>query len=290
VLALYRGCTQVVDRRFDAARAWQIIQDEKVSIMTVVPAILEAMLRVPNLRGYDFSSMRSLAAGGSPLSLALITAYKDLGLDLLQPFGLTEACGGVSLLHPRDAVRKIGSAGIPAMHTQVKIMGKNGEDAPPGADGEILVRGPQVMKGYWRNPEATALAIDKDGWLHTGDMGLLDAEGFLYVRGRMKDMIISGGENVYPAEIEGLLAEHPGIADVAVIGRASAKWGESPFAVVVKAKAELTAADVLGYCDGKLAGYKRPRGVAFVDALPRNAANKVLKTTLRAQFPDPLPE
>jgi acyl-CoA synthetase (AMP-forming)/AMP-acid ligase II len=146
------------------------------------------------------------------------------------------------------------------------------------------------MKGYWQNPTATAAAIDTDGWLHTGDLGVLDEEGFIQVRGRVKDMIISGGENVYPAEIESVLVQHPGIKDVAVIGRPSPRWGESAFAVVTKATADLTEADVLTFCNDKLAGFKRPRGVAFMDELPRNASNKVLKTKLRELFGGPLPE
>ena len=290
VLALYRGCSQVVERRFDAMRAWQVIESEGISIMTVVPAILEAMLRVPDLRRFDWSSLRSLAAGGSPVTIPLIEAYRALGLEIYQAYGLTEACGGVSLLHPADAVRKAGWAGKPGLHTEVRNAGPENKTLPPDTVGEICVRGHQVMKGYWQNPAATAAAIDAEGWLHTGDMGLLDAEGFILVRGRLRDMIISGGENVYPAEIEAVLMEHPGIKDVAVIGRPSPRWGESPFAVVTRATPELSANEVLAFCDGKLAGYKRPRGVAFLDELPRNASNKVLKTALREQFKEPLAE
>jgi acyl-CoA synthetase (AMP-forming)/AMP-acid ligase II len=290
VLALYRGCSQVVERRFDATRAWQIIQDERISIMTVVPALLEAMLRVPDFKRFDYSSMRSLAAGGSPLSLTLLESYRALGMEIFQAYGLTEACGGVSLLNPRDAVRKTGWAGKPGLHTEVRIAGRDNETLPPNTVGEICVRGRQVMKGYWQNPKATAAAIDADGWLHTGDLGVLDEEGFIQVRGRVKDMIISGGENVYPAEIESILVQHPGIKDVAVIGRPSPRWGESAFAVIAKASADLTEAEVLSFCEGKLAGFKRPRGVAFMDELPRNASNKVLKTKLRELFSAPLPE
>ncbi|MBY0508695.1 MAG: AMP-binding protein, partial [Rhodospirillaceae bacterium] len=290
VLALYRGCSQVVERRFDATRAWEIIQDEKISIMTVVPALLEAMLRVPDFKRFDYSSMRSLAAGGSPLSLALLESYRALGMEIYQAYGLTEACGGVSLLNPRDAVRKTGWAGKPGLHTEVRIAGRDNTTLPPNTVGEICVRGRQVMKGYWQNPTATAAAIDSEGWLHTGDLGVLDEEGFIQVRGRVKDMIISGGENVYPAEIEAVLAQHPGIKDVAVIGRPSPRWGESAFAVVSKTAPNLTEADILSFCDGKLAGFKRPRGVAFMDELPRNASNKVLKTKLRELFGSPMPE
>jgi len=290
VLALYRGCSQVVERRFDATRAWEIIQNEKISIMTVVPALLEAMLRVPDFKRFDYSAMRSLAAGGSPLSLTLLESYRALGMEIFQAYGLTEACGGVSLLNPRDAVRKTGWAGKPGLHTEVRIAGPDNATLPPNTVGEICVRGRQVMKGYWRNPAATASAIDAEGWLHTGDLGVLDEEGFIQVRGRVKDMIISGGENVYPAEIESVLVQHPGIKDVAVIGRPSPKWGESAFAVVVKAAPDVTERDLLAFCEGKLAGFKRPRGIAFMDELPRNASNKVLKTKLRELFGTPLQE
>lgn len=290
VLALYRGCSQVVERRFDAQRAWQVIQDERISIMTVVPALLEAMLRVPDFKRFNYSSMRSLAAGGSPLSLTLLESYRALGMEIYQAYGLTEACGGVSLHNPRDAVRKTGWAGKPGLHTEVRIADRDNKTLPPHTVGEICVRGRQVMKGYWQNPTATAGAIDGEGWLHTGDLGVLDEEGFIQVRGRLRDMIISGGENVYPAEIESVLVQHPGVKDVAVIGRPSPRWGESAFAVITKASAELTEQDVLTFCEGKLAGYKRPRGVAFMDELPRNASNKVLKTKLRELFGTPLPE
>jgi acyl-CoA synthetase (AMP-forming)/AMP-acid ligase II len=164
-----------------------------------------------------------------------------------------------------------------------------GRDCPAGEPGEVIMRGPSIMRGYWQLPEASAEAITDD-WLHTGDVAALDEHGYLYIRDRLKDMIISGGENVYPAEIENLLHGHPGIFEVAVIGQPSERWGESPFAIVVRSDSELEEGDVLDYCQGKLARFKQPRGVAFIDELPRNPSGKVLKRELRKLFPGPAPE
>jgi len=164
------------------------------------------------------------------------------------------------------------------------VVSKDGRDVEPGEVGEVLVAGPHIMKEYWNRPEATAEAI-RDGWLHTGDLATIDDEGFVYIQDRIKDMIISGGENIYPAEIENVLLSHPKIMDVAVIGQQSQQWGETVLAVVVRQDDSVTAAEVIKYCDGKLARYKQPRGVEFIDVIPRNPTGKALKRILRDEFP-----
>jgi acyl-CoA synthetase (AMP-forming)/AMP-acid ligase II len=219
--------------------------------------------------------------------VTLIESYANRGIEVHQVYGLTESCGPACLINPEDAIAKAGSTGRPFFHTEVRIVDEQGNDvAPGGAAGEVLVRGKHVMKGYWNRPEATAETI-RDGWLHTGDIATIDADGFVYIADRKKDMIISGGENIYPAEIENVILSHPQVREVAVIGQASAKWGESPLAIVAKQDAALTESDVLEWCRGKLAGYKRPKAVRFIDEIPRNPAGKILKRVLRERFPEP---
>jgi acyl-CoA synthetase (AMP-forming)/AMP-acid ligase II len=186
-------------------------------------------------------------------------------------------------------MRKIGSTGKAFFHSEVRVADDQGRELPAGEAGEILVRGRHIMREYWNRPDATAETL-RDGWLRTGDVAVRDEEGFITIADRIKDMIISGGENVYPAELENVLIQHPGIADAAVIGQESEKWGESPFAVVVKADPNLDEAAVLAHCDGKLARYKLPKGAAFIDVIPRNPAGKILKRILRDQFPGPAPQ
>jgi acyl-CoA synthetase (AMP-forming)/AMP-acid ligase II len=187
-----------------------------------------------------------------------------------------------------NALKKPDSTGRAFFHTDVRIMDDNGNECAPGVAGEVWVKGAHIMREYWNRPDATAETI-VDGWLRTGDVATMDTEGFVAIQDRIKDMIISGGENVYPAEIEGVLASHPGITEAAVIGQQSAKWGESPLAIVVKSDEHLTEADVMEFCQGKLAGYKQPKQVAFTDEIPRNPSGKILKRVLREQFPTEAP-
>jgi acyl-CoA synthetase (AMP-forming)/AMP-acid ligase II len=222
--------------------------------------------------------------------VSLIEAYAQLGIEIHQVYGLTESCGPACLTSPEDALRKAGSTGKAFFHTEVRVVCDDGKDVPAGATGEVIIRGRHIMKGYWNRPDATAEAL-RDGWLYSGDLGTIDAEGFVYIQDRKKDMIISGGENVYPAEIENVILTCPGVSDVAVIGQPSAKWGESPLAVVVaKEPGRLGAADVIAHTQGKLARYKQPRAVEFIDVIPRNPSGKVLKRLLRERFPGPAPE
>jgi acyl-CoA synthetase (AMP-forming)/AMP-acid ligase II len=227
-------------------------------------------------------------SGAAPVPVSLIEKYAGMGIEINQVYGLTETGGPACLISPAEALERAGSTGKAFYHTDVKVVDPEGNEVGPNETGEVLVRGPHIMLGYWNRPDATAETL-VDGWLHSGDIAMIDADGYIYIQDRIKDMIISGGENVYPAEIENTLATHEGIKDVAVIGMDSAKWGESPLAIVVKQDEALSAEDVLAFCKGKLAPFKLPRGVEFVDEIPRNPTGKVLKRVLREQFPGPAP-
>jgi acyl-CoA synthetase (AMP-forming)/AMP-acid ligase II len=230
--------------------------------------------------------VRWCLSGAAPVPKTIIEAYAELGIRILQVYGLTESCGPACLIGAEDAIAKAGSTGKAFFHTSVRVVDENMNDVGPHEPGEVLVAGKHIMKGYWNRPDATAEAI-VDGWLRTGDVAEVDEDGFVYIRDRVKDMIISGGENVYPAEIENVLLSHEKVADAAVIGQPSDKWGESPFAVVVRKDAGLTEDEVLAYCKGRIAPFKMPKGVAFVDEIPRNPTGKILKRILREQFPGP---
>lgn len=286
---VHRGVTNVVLRAFDPAEAWRIIERERVDVGLAVPAMLNFMRKALQAEAPDFSSLRWIMSGAAPVPVTLIEFYKEIGIEVHQVYGSTETCGPACLIGPDDALARAGSTGKAFFHTDVRIVDADGRDVAPGEVGEVLVRGPHVMVGYWNRPEATAETL-RDGWLHTGDVATMDKDGFVTIRDRTKDMIISGGENVYPAEIENVILGHPGVAEVAVIGQPSETWGESPFAVVVAADPSLRDADVLDHCRGKLARYKLPKAVEFVDAIPRNPTGKVLKRVLRERFPGPAPD
>jgi acyl-CoA synthetase (AMP-forming)/AMP-acid ligase II len=229
-------------------------------------------------------------SGAAPVPPALIERYAELGIEVHQVYGLTETCGPACLISPEAALAKVGSTGPAFFHTDVRVVDEAGRDVEPGAVGEVLVRGAHIMTGYWNRPEATAETI-RDGWLHSGDLATVDKEGFVFIQDRKKDMIITGGENVYPAEVEAVLARHPDVLECAVIGIPSARWGESSAAVVVaKPGTSLDAGRVLAFFQGKLARYKIPRVVEFIDQIPRNPTGKVLKRLLRERFPGPAPE
>ncbi len=288
-LNVYSGTTSVVMREFDPVRAWELIQEEKITTALLVPAMLNFMIQVPNLDDFDFSTIRWIQSGASPLPVSLIEQYLAKGIDVQQVYGLTESCGPACLITGEDAVRKIGSTGRGFFHTDIRVVTEDGSDASQDEQGEVWVRGKHIMKEYWNRPDATAETITQDGWLRTGDVATVDDEGYVYIQDRIKDMIISGGENVYPAEIENVILSHPDVAEVAVIGQPSEKWGESPFAIVVSKNAALTQDDILAHCDGKLARFKLPKGATFIDVIPRNPNGKVLKRLLREQFPGPAP-
>jgi len=286
IASIYKIHTVVIMQTFDPLRAWQLLESEQITSSMAVPAMLLAMLAVPDLERFDLSSLRSVVTGGAPVPVSTILTFQGMGIEMLQGYGLTETCGPGCVIGAEDAKRKVGSTGRPNYHTAVKIVDKDGNDVAQGEAGEVLFAGKHIMKEYWNLPEKTAETI-RDGWLHTGDIADMDEEGFITIKDRIKDMIISGGENVYPAEIENALLQHKQIADVAVIGQSSARWGESPLAVVVKTSAELSEADILSHCSEKLAKFKLPKAVVFTDILPRNATGKILKKALREQFPEP---
>lgn len=280
---VYGGATIVMVRQFDPRRIWEVFRDEQITTTLAVPAMLNFMLPTyqPELR--ESLALRWIMSGASPVPPSLIKSYADLGFEVHQVYGLTESCGPGCVIGPDDAMSHIGSTGKAFFHTDIRIVDEHGADAASGVAGEILIRGRHIMAGYWNRPAATAETVI-DGWLHTGDIAVRDADGFVYIQDRIKDMIISGGENVYPAEIEDVLLSHPGIADVAVLGMKSAKWGESPLAVVVRADPDLDEAAVLTHCEGKLARYKLPKRAVFVDAIPRTPTGKALKRVLRETF------
>ena len=289
-LNIYWGVTSIVMREFNPVRAWEIIQTEKVSCSLLVPAMLNFMSQVPDISQYDYSHLRWIQSGAAPLPVNLIQIYADWNIEVHQIYGLTEVCGPACVINSESALKKIGSTGRPFFHTEGRVVDENGLDCPPGEQGEVWIKGKHVMLEYWNRPEATNETITEDGWLRTGDVATVDEEGFIYIQDRIKDMIISGGENVYPAEIENVILAYEGVAEVAVIGQPSDKWGESPFAIVVRAEKSITENDILNHCDGKLARFKLPKGVAFIDIIPRNANGKVLKRELRARFPGPASE
>ena len=264
---LYLGGTSVVMREFDPVRAWQLFDEEKITSGLLVPAMLNFMIQVEQKNEFDRSNLRWIQSGASPLPVSLIEKYLEMNIDIHQVYGLTESCGPACLITGADAVEKIGSTGKAFFHTEVRVVDEDGDDVEPSVQGEVWVRGKHIMKEYWNRADATAETITQDGWLRTGDVASVDEQGFVYIQDRIKDMIISGGENVYPAEIENLILSHPQVVEVAVIGQPSNRWGESPFAVIVKNDDALSEEDVLSFCDGKLARFKLPKGVAFFPSL-----------------------
>ena len=286
---VYKGVTSVVMRAFDPSRAWELVQEEKINVMLKVPAMLNFMLQVYDPEKYDISSVRFCWSGAAPVPVSLIEEYEKLGIEVHQVYGLTESCGPACVIGAEDAISRAGSTGQAFFHTDIRVVDGDGNDVGPEQAGEVLVRGKHVMLEYWHKPEATAETI-VDDWLHTGDVATMDDRGFVTIQDRIKDMIISGGENVYPAEIESALMRHEGIVEAGVIGAESEKWGESPVAIVVRKDESLQAADVLDFCKDKLARFKQPVVVHFVDEIPRNPSGKILKRILRDQFPDSAPQ
>ena len=279
--ALRTGCTVVLHPKFDVDATFDAIERERITLTVLVPAQLDMMMASPRWPGADFFSLRMITTGSTIVPERLIRAVHAKGAPLVQVYGSTETCPIAVYLKAEDAERKAGSTGRAAAHCSVRIIDDAGQETPQGAIGEIVVRGPNVMTGYWKAPEATD-AVLREGWFHTGDMGHRDEDGYLYVDGRRKEMIISGGENIYPAEIENVLAECPDIAEASVIGRPDERWGELVVAVVApKAGRNLTAEAVLKLFDGRIARYKHPRQVVFVGQLPKSALGKVRKEDVR---------
>ena len=283
---LHAGGTVLIMRAFDPGAALQLISDPARGINTFfgVPAIYQFMAQHPAFATADFSRLVISGVGGAPMPVPLLKVWEARGVALQQGYGMTETSPAVLTLDREDAVRKAGSAGKPVLHTEVRIVRPDGQDAAVGDLGELWVRGPNVTPGYWNRPDANASSFT-DGWLHTGDATRVDDDGFYYIVDRWKDMYISGGENVYPAEVENVLHQVAAIAEAAIIGIPDPQWGEVGLAIVaVKPGHELTEAEIHAHCAANLARFKCPRAVRFVEALPRNATGKIHKPTLRQTF------
>ena len=286
LLTLHKGGQIVLMPAFDPGQALKLIADYRVTTMFGVPAMFLFMSQVPEFEAADLSSLRYLICGGAPVPETLITRYGQRGIAFVQGYGLTETSPLALVLRTEEVSVKVGAAGHAVLPlSDVRLVDAQNNAVAPGERGEICVRGPQVMAGYWNNREATNEVIDADGWFHTGDIGQADEDGYVYVVDRLKDMVITGGENVYPAEVETVLYSHPAIAEVAVLGTPHQQWGEAVTAVVaLNSGAALTLDELREFARDKLAGYKIPLRLEFVDALPRNPAGKVLKYQLAAQL------
>ena len=279
--ALRAGCSVVLHPRFDVDAAFDAIEQEGITLTVLVPAQLDMMMAHRRWASADFSSLRMITTGSTIVPRHLIHAVHAKGVPLVQVYGSTETCPIAVYLKAGDAMRKVGSTGRVALHCQLRLIDSNGKDVEAGMTGEVLVKGDSVMSGYWNAPQATA-AVLVDGWFHTGDMGHQDDDGYLFVDGRSKEMIISGGENIDPAEIENLLIECPDIAEASVIGRPDDRWGEIVVAVVVpKADHIVSSEQVLKLLEGRIARFKHPKEVVMVDQLPKTALGKVRKEDVR---------
>ena len=276
---LCRGMTLILHKNFDARRVLECIVQYHVTDFAGVPIMVEELLRVPDFSSHDLSSIRIISTAAQSISKWVLEEFLRRGLTVAQGFGITEF-PAIYYLEKRDVIRKLGSVGLPQLIGDFKIVGNNFREVRPGEVGEIICRGPQVMKEYWKRPEETQ-KVFREGWYLTGDLARKDEEGYVYIVDRKKDMFISGGENVYPAEIEKVLTSHPGIAEAAVIGVKDDKWGEVGKAFVVrKEDSRIAEEEVLKFCRDKLASYKIPRQIIFLPQLPKTATGKVKKFEL----------
>jgi fatty-acyl-CoA synthase len=277
------GGTAIVQRTFDPAETLRILSEEATAFFGVASVYL-FLSQHPDFDHTEFRRMRSWSAGGAPIPSSLLQRYLDRGIEIQYGFGMTETGPTVFLIEKDYPRSKIGSVGKPQMHVDVRVVDREGRDLPDGERGELLIKGPGVTPGYWRLPEITAQSIE-DGWLHSGDVAVRDKDGYYYIVDRWKDMFISGGENVYPAEVENVIYQLPQVGEAAVIGVPDEKWGEVGRAIVVlKPGQQLTEDAIIDYCRQQIGRYKVPKSVVFVDKLPRNPAGKVVKGELRERF------
>lgn len=277
------GGTIVLHRSFDAAEIWRVLAQEKCTVVMGVPTIYKLLMDTPEFQSAHLPHLRWLISGGAPMPQYILEAFARRGMTFKQGYGLTEAGVNCFAMTPEESVRKIGSIGKPMLFCEARLVDGNGDDVPTNEVGELWLRGPHVSKGYWNQPAATASTIDRNGWLHTGDLARCDEEGFFYIAGRSKDMFISGGVNVYPAEIESELLLHPDVRDAAVIGIPHETWGEVGVAFIV-AHAQLTPEALTSYLADRLSKYKIPKHFEFVESLPRTAYGKVVKPELRERW------
>ncbi|GAA0276802.1 long-chain fatty acid--CoA ligase [Actinomadura nitritigenes] len=279
----HAGGSLIVQRRFDAGEVLRAIERERTTNVWLAPAMMNAVLESPELDRRDTSSVRFIVGGGEKMPEALVRRIHQAFPNawFADAYGLTETVSGDTFLDREHALTKLGSVGRPIPHVRVRVVGEDGRDAPAGTLGEIVLRGPKVFAGYWRDDAATDRAF-RDGWFHTGDIGRLDEDGFLYVEDRKKDMIVSGGENIATPEVERVLYEHPAVLEAAVVGLPHERWGEVPRAFVVPRPGEtVTEEDVQEFCRARLARFKVPARVEVIDELPRTPSGKVLKRLLR---------
>jgi acyl-CoA synthetase (AMP-forming)/AMP-acid ligase II len=288
-----------MERQFEPAEWMGLVQAEKVDRAMMVPTMLKQLMDHPDFSKYNLKSLKVITYGAAPMPLEVITKALEVfpGVGFINAFGQTETASTVTSLSPEDHIitgepaerakklKRLSSIGKPLPDVEMKVVDENGKTLPPGEVGEIFARGPRVMTGYWRDKEKTEKTIDKGGWVHTGDMGYRDEDGYYFLSGRATDMIIRAGENISPEEVEIVIRTNSKIDDVAVIGVPDPEWGEVPLAVVVlKAREKATPEEIMEFCRVNLASFKRPRSVVFVDELPRNPMGKVLKRVLREQY------
>ncbi len=297
--AIYGGRTLVMERQFEAKEWMELVQKEKVTRAMMVPTMLKQLLDNPDFKKYDLSSLKVITYGAAPMPLEVIKRAVEVfpGVGFINAFGQTETASTVTMLGPEDHVisgseeekarklKRLSSIGKPMSDIEMKVVDENGKELPPNEVGEVVARGPRVMTGYWKDKEKTQKTIDKDGWVHTGDMAYVDEDGYFFLAGRNTDMIKRAGEWISPEEVEAVLSGHPKVDEVAVVGIPDEEWGEVPICVCVLKKGETsTPEELMEYCRVNLASYKRPRAVVFCEELPRNPMGKVLKRVLREQY------
>jgi fatty-acyl-CoA synthase len=282
---VHLGGTSIVCRQFDADQVFDLVRDAGVTLFFGVPTMFSALQQHPRWDQADFSRLKLIISGGAPCPLPIFERFWERGVDFKTGYGLTEAGPNTFWLPPEDVRRKPGAVGFPLFHIEVKVVDGAGRECGPEATGELHIRGPHVCGGYWRQPDETARAISPDGWLRTGDLARRDADGCYYIVGRSKDLIISGGENIYPAEVESVLCAHPAVAEASLISVPDAHWGEVGRAVVVLRPGQAALGDELqAFCRERLARFKVPKSVVFVSALPRTGAGKIDKKLLSERY------
>lgn len=290
IVGIVNGAKGVVAREFDPFKVLDYIEQDRISKMFMVPAALQIVVRQPKARQVDYSRLKYILYGASPIPLDLLRECMEVfGCGFCQQYGMTETCGTIVYLPPEDhdpaGNARMRAAGLPMPGVEIKVVDEAGASLPANTVGEVAIRSVSNMAGYWRLPEATAATVGADGWLRTGDAGYLDDDGYLFIHDRVKDMIISGAENIYPAEVESAVYGHPAVAEVAVIGVPDDKWGEAVKAIVAP-KPGVTADpdDIIAFAKTRIAAFKAPKSVDFIEALPRNASGKILRRELREPY------
>ncbi len=281
---LYLGCTLYIQQQFDPINVLETIEQQKINSMFGVPSMWQAVMQCLDQKEYDLSSLSFLMGGGAPCPLNMLRYFQEKDIPFLEGFGLTETAPLVCVLDAKDSQSKNGYVGKAGFHVDVRVVDENGNTLPASEVGELICRGPNVFKGYWNQPEETRKAL-KNGWFHTGDLAFIDQEGFIKIVDRKKDMLISGGENVYPAEVEQTIYDHPAVAQVAVIGISHETWQEVPCAIIVLNDGSNTTEDeIMDFCDERLARFKTPKKVVFIDEMPISGSGKMQKMELRKRF------